>query len=540
MKQKLTRILSLLLIAALLCGALPVSAGATAQFTDVPADSWYSAAVEDMAQRGVISGKTAHTFDPNGTLTRAEFAAMISKCALTSRDLNEYDFKSRFSDVANNHWGKKSINWASEAGIISGTGGGKFNPAGKVTRQDIAVMVSQFVRVTGRQLPAVTGPILFFDQNEISGYAQDSVTLCQRGGVISTRGNMRFAPKGSATRAEAAVILSNLLKNIRSSGYSIIRKRLNGTSYRAVEFDPSQFSAGVAMGSSRARGGEGVRSMVSRTGARIAVNAAFFDMDSYEALGTIIDSGRIITTFDRFAPAKSAITMDASGKFSVQNFATRISATVTAADGTPRTMGSMMVNRRPGEGDGSRIIFTSDWGESLAFTAGFAAVVDASGRVTAVYRDQNVSIPKEGYVLALRVPRNDAFEAAFTVGAHMELSVEYEGADTQEIILSLGVGPKIVEYGQPYGNSSTYYQEGFGTLDTGLGVRRVCIGIRDDNHLVIMTAVGSLAEMSDIMTSLDCESAVNLDGGGSTNLYVDGQWLYGPQDRMLNNMLYFK
>ena len=539
MKKKLTRGFALLLIGALLCGGLPVCASAS-RFTDVPAGAWYANAVEDMAQKGIISGKTANTFDPNGTLSRAEFATMISKCALTSAELKEYDFKSRFSDVSNSHWGKKSINWASEAGVISGTGGGLFNPSGKVTRQDIAVMVYQFVQATGQQLPATQGPMLFVDKDQISGYARASVTACQRGGVISSRGDMRFAPKGTATRAEAAVILSKLLQNIRSSGYKIIRKRLYGTSFRAVEFDPDKFTAGVAMPKGRVRGGESVGSMVSRTGAKIAVNAAFFDMSSYEALGTIIDDGRIITTFERYSPAKSAIVMDSSGRFSVQNFATRISGTVTAANGGQRTVPGLLVNRRPGDNDGSRIVFTRDWGESLGFTAGFAAVVDSRGMVTGVYRGQNVSIPASGYVLALRTPRGDAFEAAFSTGAHMELSVEYEGADSQDLLLALGVGPTLVENGAPYGNSSTYAQEGFATLDTGLGVRRVCIGVRYDGNLVILTAVGSLYEMSQIMAAQGCQSAVNLDGGGSTNLYVNGQWLYGPQDRLLNNMLYFK
>ncbi len=42
------------------------------------------------------------------------------------------------------------------------------------------------------------------------------------------------------------------------------------------------------------------------------------------------------------------------------------------------------------------------------------------------------------------------------------------------------------------------------------------------------------------MVAMGCESAVNLDGGGSTNLYVNGRWLYGPTDRALNSVLYFK
>ena len=535
------RALSLLLAAILFGAAMPLPAGA-ATFSDVPSGAWYAEAVNEMANRGIVSGTGGGRFSPNGLLTRAEFATMLSKCALSGGELNEYAYRTPFSDVPQSHWASRFINWASEAGVIAGTGSGKFSPDRRVSRQDITVMVTSYAKAMGLQLPQTNAPVLFLDENSIDGYAKASVTTCQRAGIISGRGNMRFVPKGTATRAEAALILYNLLTKSRASDYRIIRKRMNGVSVAAVEFDPSKYTTGVAMGNGRARGGETVRSLVSRTGAKICVNAAFFDMDSYEALGTIIANGKIVTTYEAFAPAKSAIVMDSSGRFSVENFATRVRADLTTVNGESRSVSSVLVNRLPGPGDGSRIVFTSDWGDKLNFTAGFAAVVDASGTVTAVYRNQDVSIPKsgQGYVLALRAPRNDGFEAGITAGASLDIVVNYEGSSTQDIAVSLGTGPKIVEYGRPYGNSSTYSAEGYGLVPSGGGVRRVCIGVRYDGSLVILTAEASLAALSNIMVSMGCESAVNLDGGGSTNLYVDGLWLYGPQSRMLNNVLYFK
>ena len=106
--------------------------------------------------------------------------------------------------------------------------------------------------------------------------------------------------------------------------------------------------------------------------------------------------------------------------------------------------------------------------------------------------------------------------------------------------LSIAAGPKIVENGRPYGNASTYAAEGLGGIGGESQARRVCIGVRYDGSLLILTAYASLPELSGIMAVMGCQSAVNLDGGGSTNLYVNGQWLYGPTDRALNNALYFK
>lgn len=537
----LIRTCSLILAVVLCCTALPFCASA-ATFSDVPNGAWYSVAVNEMANRDIVSGVGGGRFNPSGLLTRAEFATMLSKCALSKGELDAYSYNTPFSDVPKSHWASRFINWSSEAGVIAGTGGGKFSPDRKVTRQDIAVMVSSYARAMGLELPQTQGPMMFLDYNSIDEYAKASVTACQRAGIISSRGGMRFVPKGTATRAEAALVLYNLLTKSRAPDYRIIRKRMYGTSIAAVEFDPSKFTTGVAMGNDRARGSESVRSLVSRTGAKICVNAAFFDMNTYDALGTIVANGQIVTIYDVFAPAKSAIVMDSAGNFSVENFSTRVQADLTAVNGEFLSVPSLVVNRLPGAGDKSRVIFTSYWGNSLGFSPGFAAVVDASGTVTAVYRDRDVAIPKkgEGYVLALRTPRNDKFEANITVGASLDIGVNYEGSSVQDIEVSLGTGPKIVEYGRPYGNASTYSAEGYGLVPSGGGVRRVCIGVRYDGRLIILTAEASLATLSDIMAAMGCESAVNLDGGGSTNLYVNGQWLYGPQSRMLNNVLYFK
>ena len=48
-----------------------------------------------------------------------------------------------------------------------------------------------------------------------------------------------------------------------------------------------------------------------------------------------------------------------------------------------------------------------------------------------------------------------------------------------------------------------------------------------------------MPKLAEIMVAMGCQDAVNFDGGGSVNLYVDGYWLYGPQSRLLNNMLVF-
>ena len=108
-----------------------------------------------------------------------------------------------------------------------------------------------------------------------------------------------------------------------------------------------------------------------------------------------------------------------------------------------------------------------------------------------------------------------------------------------DIQLSIGAGPRIVKDGAVYGNASTYAAEGFSGFASGAAVR-VAAGIKEDGSLVLVVANTTLSTLSQILVDLGCEDAINFDGGGSSNLYVDGQWLYGPQERLLNTLLYFK
>ena len=511
-------------------------------FSDVPSGIWYAAAVEDLVDRGIMKGKDPDTFAPQGDVTRAEFVTMLARTALGEGELNEYNYKGPFSDVWAQGWANKYINWVSEAGITSGAGGGRFNPDRLVTRQDMAVLIVNYANAMGLELPAVRPPRSFKDGGSISSYAKSAVDKCSRAGVINGDDNGNFRPGGYATRAEAASMYSRFLSAAQSAGYDITRKRMNGTAITAVHFDPYDYDAYVGLGRDNVHGAEGAPSLFDRVGAKIAVNAAFFNFDTYEPFGTIVDAGRIITTYNRFSPAKTAIVMDFDGRFSIENFSLDISAKLRKPDGTETTATQLGVNRYPsGSSDGTRLIYTSDWGDRLGFSAKYAAVVSEDGTVLDVYHDSDVTIPYHGYVLAQRGPRQyDNFLPKVEEGDYIELDTYYNGSSTQDIYLAIGVGPKLVQHGSPYGDSGTYAAEGLSEIGGYGDARRVCIGVRYDGSLVILTAYASLPELSSIMVAMGCESAVNLDGGGSTNLYVNGRWLYGPTDRALNSVLYFK
>ncbi|MGI6254651.1 MAG: S-layer homology domain-containing protein [Acutalibacter sp.] len=549
MKKNGKRLVSALLCALLLCMAIPLQAAA-ASFSDVSWSAWYRPAVNALADKGILSGTGGNRFSPNATLTRAEFVTMLAKSTLSSGELSQYNFRGSFKDVSTSNWCNAFVNWAYETGVATGYSGGTFLPNKYVTRQEMAVMIKNLAQSTGRKFPALNSQTSFQDQSQIASWAKDAVKLCRQAGVINgDAGSNRFRPTQTATRAEAASICYQYLNNCKTDGYSISRKRVNGVACRAVIFSPDDFKAGLVMGQDMVDGRESVTSLIKRTGATIAVNGAFFNMDNYIPLGTLIGDGRVLTVDNLYAPAKSSLVMSPSGDFSVENFSTLFSATLKDANGKEvAKFDNVGMNKWPNNNyDATRMIMTRDWGTKLNFSTRDAVVVDANGTITNMYTyaSGNVDIPQGGFVLCQKARRQ--YEGNFfdscKVGMTISVDRVYRNSSGGELpfdpVISIGAGPRIVKDGKVYGSNSTYQAEGFTSGLTSGNAVRVCAGIRANGDLVILQATTSVKTLSQIMVTYGCQDAVNFDGGGSANLYVDGTWLYGPQSRLLNNMLYF-
>ncbi len=544
------RFLSLSLSCLLLVSAFPLSAGA-ADFSDVPPGAWYEPYVTNLTQQGIITGTSPTTFSPKSYLTRGAFVTILAKTVLTEKELSAYDFQGRFKDVAPSQWYNSAVNWSVENGVVSGYENGTFQPKRRITRQELAKMVTNFANAVGRKMVPSVSSASFTDSGKIASWAKDSVSLCQRCEIITGYKDGSFRPKGLATRAEAAALYSRFLSSCLLSGdYKISRKRINGVSFCSVEFDPSLYRADVLMGRDLVDGSESASSMVSRSSAKIAVDAAFFDMNSYMPYSTIIKHGRVLTVDNDHAPDRPSFTMDALGNFSIESFALRYTATRYGQDGSVSEVREVAFNKWPAtDTDGTRIVFTRDWGRDLAFPAWCALRVDETGQVTAKYENKKgseIPIPElhKGYVLAQRSRRTVDEGLFFTgseVGDFIDLSSTCEGLGSGMPELSIGAGPRLVKDGKVYGDLSTYQNEGFTDPNiTTYSARRMCIGIKKDGSLLIVSAYCTLGELSSLMVSLGCRDAMNLDGGGSSTLYVDGFWLLGPQSRPLNNLLIFR
>ena len=179
-------------------------------FIDVNSSTWYASAVDFAAGRGLFAGVSQNTFAPDLPLTRGMLTTVLFRLEGARPQMAQ----SRFPDVADGAWYAQGIIWAAENDIVGGYTDGRFGPNDKITREQLAVMLfryAQLLNISTGGRDDLTG---FADSASVSPWARDAVSWAVDSGIISGLPNGTLAPTDTATRAEAAFMLQNFVKNI--------------------------------------------------------------------------------------------------------------------------------------------------------------------------------------------------------------------------------------------------------------------------------------------------------------------------------------
>ena len=179
-------------------------------FTDVPEDYPFYSEIVEMYFRGLMTGTTPTTFEPDTTLNRAFLAAVLYRRAGTPAQT--YD--NRFPDVAAGDWFMPSVMWASASGNIVGYANGKFGPTDSLTREQLCtVLYRTAMSMDGYDNSARASLSGYPDAANVSEYAKEALEWCQATGVLVPRDG-KIAAWSPATRAELAAMLSRYLKAV--------------------------------------------------------------------------------------------------------------------------------------------------------------------------------------------------------------------------------------------------------------------------------------------------------------------------------------
>ncbi|WP_141500261.1 glycosyl hydrolase 53 family protein [Paenibacillus luteus] len=179
-------------------------------FTDLAKAAWAQQSIEFLAARGIISGFTNQTFKPEASVTRAQFLQML----MGILDTPAAEQSSSFKDVKEGAWYAAAVAAAEKLGIVNGNSDGSFGVNDVITREEMAVILHRAIQVSKVTLDKNRSPETFEDQADFAAYAAEAIRDMQLAGLINGIGQARFAPKASATRAQAAVILERLFHTI--------------------------------------------------------------------------------------------------------------------------------------------------------------------------------------------------------------------------------------------------------------------------------------------------------------------------------------
>ncbi|MEK3713785.1 bifunctional 2',3'-cyclic-nucleotide 2'-phosphodiesterase/3'-nucleotidase [Paenibacillus sp. FSL R7-0333] len=177
-------------------------------FKDLGKVAWAADAINALAAKGIIKGMDSTNFAPTKSVTRAEFVTMLVR----SLDLSNSASPKTFSDVKQGVWYSDTIAAAVNAGLVKGSGNGKFEPGREITREEMAIMIANALK---GQLQPVDAATLnkFTDKAKIAPYAQQAVAQLTQIGIVNGVDAKQFAPKSMANRAQAAVIIFRMLEN---------------------------------------------------------------------------------------------------------------------------------------------------------------------------------------------------------------------------------------------------------------------------------------------------------------------------------------
>lgn len=171
---------------------------------DLDSVLWAKDAISSLVKAGVINGHDDGNFYPNDAVTREEFVKML----IIVFGAVEVGSVCDFSDVESNRWSAVYIASASRLGVVNGVDETRFEPTGKITREDMAAMIYRAYNIVNKTY-AEAEPN-FDDASDISDYAKGAVAELVRIGALNGVGNGLFEPKGIVTRAQAAQALYNI------------------------------------------------------------------------------------------------------------------------------------------------------------------------------------------------------------------------------------------------------------------------------------------------------------------------------------------
>ena len=174
-------------------------------FNDVNDNHWAKDAILYIKEKGIIEGKTESLYKPEDSLTRAELSTIICRMLNLNNNSSSVSYKD-----TKGHWAEKYISNISELGIVEGYGNGTFKPNQKVTRAEVAKVISKVLKLKNEQFKIVE--ITGFKDVLRTHWAYEYIEELTSKNVINGYTDGTYRAESEVTRAEIAKIIYKVIK----------------------------------------------------------------------------------------------------------------------------------------------------------------------------------------------------------------------------------------------------------------------------------------------------------------------------------------
>lgn len=186
---------------------MPAPVFAQASFPDVSSSYWAATFIQELVNRGIIAGFPDGSFRPEEPVTRAQFAAMLSKAFQKSAIRQP----SSFNDVPSTYWAIQAIQEAYTTGFMAGFPDGSFKPELNIPRAQVLVALANGLNYT--TTGSVETVLAFYnDASAIPNFARPSIAAATEKQLVVNYPDVKtLAPNEVATRAEVAAFIYQAL-----------------------------------------------------------------------------------------------------------------------------------------------------------------------------------------------------------------------------------------------------------------------------------------------------------------------------------------
>ena len=194
---------------------IPMQVVVADRFDDVSATSWSNPGIQYCVENGLMSGTGGDQFAPSIATTRAQIVQILYNLEGEPKVSGTTPFTDLTQD-----WYQDAVLWAYQTGVVAGTSSTTFEPDRPVTREQIAVILMEYVtRVLKLERTWTPADLSTFpDADSVSDWAKDAMADAVALGLISgasNGGQTYLEPQGSATREQVATILMEFCKNVK-------------------------------------------------------------------------------------------------------------------------------------------------------------------------------------------------------------------------------------------------------------------------------------------------------------------------------------